>query len=120
MGLIDRRISKLIRKSTGAEVKPDFYTACRTSLSSTWQGFVALDHQSLWLVSRSDVRGVMFVNISPGNEWGQYPVGTQGYPRYRYQLVLLATGETVTIYPLAGYGGAELGKRLNLIYDGRP
>lgn len=113
---VDKRISKFIYEYTGEVVIPDFHTPCESSISIDWDGWCAIDDKSIWLVNKWGARGVVFEKITPTSDWGQYPYGTKGFPKYRFNFLFRHVMESFTIYPKTAIGGAELSQRLNQIY----
>ena len=117
---IDKRINKFIYEFTGENIIPEFHLPCTSSISIGWDGFCAIDYQSIWLVNKFGARGVAFENITPGDNWGQFPYGSAGFPKYRFELIFKQSIVGFTIYPKTAIGGAELNQRLNKVFENAP
>ena len=114
---VDKRISKFIYEFTGQLISPIFHTPCHSSISIDWDGWCALDENSIWLVNKWGARGVEFSKIAPLSDWGQYPYGTRGFPKYRFGFQFISGVGNFTIYPKTSIGGAELNQRLNAKFN---
>lgn len=117
---VDKRMTKLIFKFTGVAITPKFHLPCTSSISIDWDGWCAIDDKSIWLVNKYGARGVEFGNIAPTNNWGQWPYGSRGFPKYRFEFHFLSADSSVTIYPKTAIGGAELNQRLSQIFRVNP
>ena len=117
---VDKRITKLIYEYTGALITPKFHLPCTSSISMDWDGWCAIDDRSIWLVNKYGARGVEFQNISPSSNWGQWPYGSNGFPKYRFEFFFASTDSSFTIYPKTAIGGAELNQRLSQIFRINP
>ena len=113
---VDKRITKLIYEYTGALITPKFHLPCTSSISMDWDGWCAIDDSSIWLVNKFGARGVEFQNISPSSNWGQWPYGSNGFPKYRFEFFFQSTDSSFTVYPKTAIGGAELNQRLSQIF----
>lgn len=120
MGFLDRavdsRITKFIFEYTGQVITPEFHLPCTSSISIDWDGWCAIDRKSIWLVNKFGARGVGFENISPSDNWGQWPYGSNGFPKYRFEFKFNGSNEGFTIYPKTAIGGAEFNQRLNEMF----
>lgn len=114
---VDKRITKFIHEYTGQSITPLFHTPCHSSISMDWDGWCAIDQNSIWLVNKWGARGVEFANISPISNWGQYPYGSRGFPKYRFEFSFMNGAGTFTVYPKTAIGGAEMNQRLNSIFN---
>jgi hypothetical protein len=113
---VDKRIIKFVQEYTGQTINPLFHAPCRSSVSLDWDGWCALDRNSIWLVNKWGARGVEFENISPSSNWGQYPYGSRGFPKYRFEFFFQNGAGSFTVYPKTSIGGAELNQRLATIF----
>lgn len=120
MGFLDRaidsRITRWIFEYTQEIVAPVFHLPCKSSISIDWDGWCALDENSIWLVNKQGARGVLLKNIEPNSNWGQWPYGSRGFPNYRFEFNFKFANGTFTIYPKNAIGGAELNQRLERIF----
>jgi hypothetical protein len=113
---VDKRIIKFVQEYTGQIISPEFHAPCQSSVSLDWDGWCALDRNSIWLVNKWGARGVEFKNVSPSSNWGQYPYGSRGFPKYRFEFLFQNGAGSFTIYPKTSIGGAELNQRLTIIF----
>ena len=113
---VDKRITKFILEYTGQYVTPVFHTPCQSSISLDWDGWCAMDQESIWLVNKWGARGVAFKNLAPSLSWGQYPHGTRGFPKYRFEFNFLNGVDSFSIYPKTSIGGSEMNQRLSQIF----
>lgn len=113
----DKNISSLVMQYTGEHFIPEFRAPARSSMSYEWDGWVALDSKSIWLVNKYGARGVAFSNVSLSETSGQYPQGTRGYPLYTFTFNLL-DGKNFSVYPKTKSGGEELSQYLNKYMSG--
>lgn len=113
---VDKRISKLILEYAGKKVIPEFHTPCHSSISLDWDGWCAIDQKSIWLVNKWGARGVLFEKLTPTANWGQYPHGTRGFPKYRFEFLFASNVGGFTIYPKTAIGGAEMNQRFETIF----
>lgn len=113
----DKNITKLIMQFTGEYFVPEYRAPCRSSISYDWDGWVAVDSSSIWLVNKYGARGVQFSNIKLSENSGQYPVGTRGYPLYTFTFDFL-TGGNFSVYPKTKSGGEELNAYLQKVSFG--
>jgi hypothetical protein len=113
---VDKRIIKFVQEYTGQIIAPLFHAPCLSSVSTDWDGWCAIDQSSIWLVNKWGARGVEFKNISPTSNWGQYPYGTNGFPKYRFEFLFQNGAGSFTIYPKTSIAGAELNQRLATIF----
>ena len=67
MGILDnatdKRITTLVKRYTGQTIQPLVRCPAHSSISYDWDGWVALDRESLWLVNNQGARGVLFGSI---------------------------------------------------------
>ena len=122
MGLMNRfgtnQASKLIRHYTGEVVNPDFVCTCDATIAPDWRGVVVLERDNLWLVNRLGARGVSINNLEKGFIWGQFPIGSRGYPKHAFQF-LMNNGERFTIYPITEDDGWKLESLLGRHFSNR-
>jgi hypothetical protein len=105
---VDARITKLISKYTGQYIQPSFHAPCHSSISTDWDGWVAIDSDSIWLVNNLDARGAQIANLTLDDALsGQYPVGTRGYPKYAFHFNFISGG-SFSVYPKTVAGGEEM------------
>lgn len=105
---VDARITKLINKHTGQYVKPFFHAPCHSSVSIDWDGWVAIDDDSIWLVNNFGARGAQFSNLALNNTMsGQYPIGTRGHPKYAFHFDFISGG-SFSVYPKTIVSGEEM------------
>lgn len=114
---VDKRISKFILEFTGQHVSPIFHTPCKSSVSTDWDGWCALDNRSIWLVNKLGARGSLLESLLPTDNWGQYPHDTRGFPLYRFSFQFQDMNQGFTVYPKTATGGAELNQRLNRVFN---
>lgn len=114
---VDKRIIKFVHEFTGEVITPIFHVPCHSSISVDWDGWCAIDEDSIWLVNKWGARGVKFANITPLSNWGQYPYGTRGFPKYRFEFSFLNGAGSFTIYPKTTTGGAEMNQRLKTLFN---
>ena len=50
--------------------------------------------------------------LQKGSVWGQFPVGTRGYPKHGFQFIA-DTSEPFSVYPITQEDGFESDRRLN-------
>ena len=108
----DKNITRLVMQYTGEYFVPEFRAPARTSISFDWDGWVAIDSESIWLVNKYGARGVKLSNIKLSDSSGQYPQDTRGYPLYAFTFDFLG-GESFSVYPKTKSGGEELSHYLN-------
>ncbi len=122
MGLFQRfgtsQAAKLIRHYTGEMVIPSFVCSCDASIQPDWRGVVVLERDNLWLVNRLGARGIAINRLQKGAVWGQFPIGTRGYPKHGFQFIA-DTGESFSVYPITQEDGFELERRLNEFFSRR-
>jgi|694.fasta_scaffold94123_5 hypothetical protein len=102
----DKLISSNILKYTGQVFTPAFRCPVRSSVSSDWVGWVALDRNWLWLVNKYGARGVLVSNIF------EYSKDSPTIIR-----VQTTTGNLFSIYPKTISGGYDLLNYLNFATD---
>jgi len=112
MGLMERfgerQAIKLIKHYTGQHISPIFIATCDSDKAPNWRGVVVFDDQSLWLVNRLGARGVAISNVSPKSMNGQYPVGTNGYPKYHFGFDFISGEGSFNIYPITTESGEDM------------
>jgi len=113
----DKNITRLVMQYTGEYFIPEFRAPTRSSISFDWDGWVAIDSESIWLVNKYGARGVKLSNINLSDSSGQYPQGTRGYPLYTFTFYSLG-GESFSVYPKTKSGGEELSHYLNKYMTG--
>ena len=113
----DKNITSLVMQYTGENFIPEFRAPSRSSISYEWDGWVALNSKSIWLVNKYGARGVAFSNIRLSETSGQYPQGTRGYPLYTFTFYLL-DGKNFSVYPKTKSGGEEFSHYLNKYMTG--
>ncbi len=59
----DKRIITLVKRYTGQIIQPLVRCPAHSSISYDWDGWVALDRESFWLVNNQGARGVLFRSI---------------------------------------------------------
>ena len=104
----EKQAIKLIKHYTGESITPKFIASCDSSIAPDWRGVVVIDNHSLWLVNRLGVRGVQIANIAPSPTNGQYPPGTRGYPKYRFEFSFVNRVENFSIYPITEEDGRKM------------
>jgi hypothetical protein len=113
----DKNITSLVKQYTGEHFIPEFRAPARSSISYEWDGWVALDSKSIWLVNKYGARGVKLSNVKLSDLSGQYPQSTRGYPLYIFTFHTLG-GESFSVYPKTKIGGEELSHYLNRYMTG--
>lgn len=112
MGFFDKKASqlatKLIAEYTGQIVYPEICVPAHASITSDWNGYCVLTGDALFLVNKYGARGVTFSNLEKSVPWGQYPVGTRGYPKYSFAFRFVGMPEGFTIYPKTTSGGMDI------------
>ena len=104
----EKQAVKLIKHYTGELINPKFIATCESNIAPDWRGVVVFDDHSLWLVNRLGARGVRISNIAPNPGNGQYPIGTNGYPKYHFTFHFISGEGQFSIYPLTEESGFEM------------
>ena len=108
----EKQAIKLVKHYTGETIFPKFIATCDASISPDWRGVVVLDNKSLWLVNRLGARGVTFDKLIYNTNSGQYPIGSRGYPKYRFGFTFITGTGDFTIYPITQDAGHSLSMHL--------
>ena len=112
MGFFDSKaeqlVIKFIREFTGEHVIPKVCVPCESSIEHRWKGYCVLTEDSIFLVNKYGARGVRFENIGGTDSWGQYPIGSKGYPTYRFGFRFLDNPAGFTVFSKTQSGGEEL------------
>lgn len=95
---VDKRISNLIHRYTGQVVQPIFHAPCHSSISDGWDGWVAIDSQSIWLVNNYGARGAYFSHLQLLSSSGQYPRHSNRYPKFQFNFES-SSGGYFSVYP---------------------
>lgn len=121
MGFFDRKAEelavKLIAQFTGQFVTPLACIPCEATIDPNWRGYCVLTDDALFLVNKYGARGVQYENIGGTDSWGQYPLGSKGYPNYRFGFRFLKDPRGFTIFSKTSSGGKILEEFLNNKYQ---
>ena len=117
MGFLDLKAEELavkfIAKYTGQRVVPNVCVPCESDIEVNWRGYCVLTHEALFLVNKYGARGVTFDRIGGTNSWGRYPMGTKGYPTYRFGFRFLGVAGGFMVFSKTEAGGMKLESFLN-------
>lgn len=105
----DKRINTLVLKYTGQNFYPETRCPARSSISTDWDGWVALDYKSIWLVNNYGARGLLLENIKSYSD--NSPTLITFYTTF---------GGSFTVYPKTIAGGSELLRYLSFHVNKSP
>ena len=100
---------KFIYEFTGQSVNPVVCVPCKATIDRDWNGYCVLTENAIFLVNKYGARGVEYDNIGGTSSWGQYPYGTNGYPKYRFEFRFRSNPGGFTVFSKTEKDGEKLG-----------